>query len=138
MMITQRHWSQYTCSLVQSRKNTITRCALPPFVDAASYAAVPLCPACGAPLRPDVVLFGELLSEDTLARAAEALKGCDLFLVVGTSSVVVPAAYLLLDAYDAGAHCVSVNIEASRHENPYLHDEFVGRAEMVLPMLLGC
>ncbi|MBB6048827.1 SIR2 family NAD-dependent protein deacylase [Armatimonas rosea] len=114
-----------------------TQCNLPPFYDEASYDTLPLCPACGAPLRPDVVLFGETLPEQAIVQAAAALRGCDLFLVVGTSSVVIPAAYLLLDAYDAGAHCVSVNIEPSRHENPYLHDEFVGRAEELLPVLLA-
>ena len=113
-----------------------TQCALPPFYDEASYETLPLCPMCGAPLRPDVVLFGETLSDFAIEQATHALYGCDLFLVVGTSSVVIPAAYLLLDAYDAGAHCISVNIEPSRHENPYLHDEFVGRAEELLPVLL--
>ncbi len=114
-----------------------TKCDLPPFYDEATYDTLPLCPACGAPLRPDVVLFGETLSDLAIEKSTHALNGCDLFLVVGTSSVVIPAAYLLLDAYDAGAHCVSVNIEPSRHENPYLHDEFVGRAEELLPVLLS-
>lgn len=114
-----------------------TKCDLAPFYDEATYDTLPLCPVCGAPLRPDVVLFGETLQEHVIIQAAAALRGCELFLVVGTSSVVIPAAYLLLDAYDAGAHCVSVNIEPSRHENPYLHDEFVGKAEELLPVLLA-
>ena len=114
-----------------------TKCSRAPFYDESSYDGAPLCTACGAPLRPDVVLFGETLPDKAIAQATTALRGCDLFLVVGTSSVVIPAAYLLLDAYDAGAHCVSVNIEPSRHENPYLHDEFVGKAEELLPILLA-
>jgi NAD-dependent deacetylase len=114
-----------------------TQCNLPPFYDEASYETLPLCSACGAPLRPDVVLFGETLPDKAITQAATALLGCDLFLVVGTSSVVIPAAYLLLDAHAAGAHCVSVNIEPARHENPYLHDEFVGRAEELLPVLFA-
>ncbi|WP_395089469.1 NAD-dependent deacylase [Armatimonas sp.] len=114
-----------------------TKCSASPFYDEASYETLPLCCVCGAPLRPDVVLFGEMLSEKVIAQSTAALRGCDLFLVVGTSSVVIPAAYLLLDAYDAGAHCVSVNIEPSRHENPYLHDEFMGKAEELLPILLA-
>jgi NAD-dependent deacetylase len=114
-----------------------TKCNLPPFYDEQRYETLPLCPACGAPLRPDVVLFGETLPDKAIAQAASALRGCDLFLVVGTSSVVIPAAYLLLDAHAAGAHCVSVNIEPARQENPYLHDEFVGKAEELLPILLA-
>lgn len=118
-------------------RSRCTQCAAPPFFDETVYDALPLCAHCGAPLRPDVVLFGETLPEKAIARAAAALRHCDLFLVIGTSSVVIPAAYLLLDAYDAGAHCVSVNIEPVRHENPYLHAEFVGRAEELLPLLLS-
>ena len=114
-----------------------TKCDLPPFVDETVYDRQPLCPRCRAPLRPDVVLFGETLPEDAIRRATRALKGCDLFIVVGTSSVVIPAAYLLLDAYDAGAHCVSVNVETARPDNPYLHEEFVGKAEELLPVLLA-
>lgn len=115
-----------------------TACFTAPFVDDASYDhGAPLCLHCGAPLRPDVVLFGENLSERVIDQALAALRNCDLFLVVGTSSVVIPAAYLLLDAHAAGAHCISVNIEPTRHNNPYLHDEFVGRAEELLPILLS-
>ena len=114
-----------------------TSCDLPPFYDESSYEAVPLCPNCQSPLRPDVVLFGERLDEAILGRAEASLRGCDLFLVVGTSSVVTPAAYLLLDAHAAGARCVSVNVEAARPANSYLHDEFVGKAEELLPVLLS-
>ena len=114
-----------------------TKCSRAPFYDESSYDGAPLCTVCGAPLRPDVVLFGETLPDKAIEQATAALRGCDLFLVVGTSSVVIPAAYLLLDAYDAGAHCVSVNIEPSRHENPYLNDESVGKAEELLPILLA-
>ena len=134
----QRAGSQNVIELHGSGFRTrCTKCSLPPFYDEASYDGAPLCPACSAPLRPDVVLFGETLPDKAIEQATAALRGCDLFLVVGTSSVVIPAAYLLLDAYDAGAHCVSVNIEPSRHENPYLHDEFVGKAEELLPILLA-
>jgi len=51
----------------------------------------PLC-ACGGMLRPDVVWFGEMLPEDAIARAAAAVQGADLMLVIGTSGVVYPAA----------------------------------------------
>jgi NAD-dependent deacetylase len=113
-----------------------TRCSLPAFPDETVYDAMPLCSGCSAPLRPDVVLFGEQLNERIIGRAEASLRGCDLFLVVGTSSVVIPAAYLLLDAHAAGAHCVSINIESVQATNPYLHAEFVGRAEELLPVLL--
>ena len=48
------------------------------------------CGACGGPLRPDVVLFGELLPEDEWNRAMEAIRGSSLLLVIGTSLEVYP------------------------------------------------
>jgi len=71
----------------------------------------PPCPRCGAPLRPDVVWFGELLPQDVLARAERAAMRCDLMLVVGTSALVHPAAGLPLLAREAGARIVVVNPE---------------------------
>ena len=71
----------------------------------------PLCPNCGAPLRPDVVWFGEALPEDTLAAAWEAARSCDLFLSVGTSGLVYPAASLPYEALENGAAVVEVNPE---------------------------
>jgi|ERR1051325_7179497 NAD-dependent deacetylase len=63
-----------------------------------AYAPFPSVPPrcrCGAPLRPDVVWFGEMLPEDAFGRAAEAIRGADLLLVIGTSGVVYPAAGLV-------------------------------------------
>lgn len=73
--------------------------------------APPPCPRCGAPLRPDVVWFGELLPQDVFARAERAALRCDLMLVVGTSALVHPAAGLPLLAREAGARIVVVNPE---------------------------
>ena len=61
------------------------------------------CPDCGGFLRPDVVWFGELLPEHALRRAEEAARSCDLFLSVGTSNVVEPAASLPWTAARHGA-----------------------------------
>ena len=52
----------------------------------------PLCDTCGALLRPDVVWFGESLSDDAVQRAVSAIRASDLLLVIGTSGVVHPAA----------------------------------------------
>lgn len=57
-------------------------------------ALPPLC-ECGALLRPDVVWFGETLSDDVVARAVSAMRSVDLLLVIGTSGVVYPAAGLI-------------------------------------------
>ena len=57
--------------------------------------AVPRCPACGRLIKPDVVLYGEPLDEDVLARAIHAVETCELLIVGGTSLVVHPAAGLI-------------------------------------------
>ena len=56
----------------------------------------PRCPACGELLKPDVVLFGEPLPYDLLARAQAEALACDVMLIVGTSLEVMPAADLPL------------------------------------------
>jgi NAD-dependent deacetylase len=69
----------------------------------------PRCPRCGANLRPDVVWFGEMLPPGALHAASEAARGCDLFLSVGTSSLVYPAAALPYEALESGATLVEIN-----------------------------
>ena len=69
----------------------------------------PLCPNCGSPLRPDVVLFGEALPAGGLRVASEAARSCDVFLSVGTSGLVYPAASLPYEALENGAIVVEVN-----------------------------
>src|SRR5688500_5837836 len=66
----------------------------------------PVCRACGGLMRPDVVLFGEVLPEDVWAEAAERAAASDICFVVGTSAVVYPAAGLPVAAKEAGAFLV--------------------------------
>ena len=56
---------------------------------------VPVCPRCGAMVRPDVVLYGEVLDEDVVDQAVTAIEQADMVLVGGTSLAVFPAAGLL-------------------------------------------
>ena len=72
----------------------------------------PLCPHCGAIARPGVVWFGESLDPEVLARA-DAACHCDLFLTIGTSAVVYPAAGLASAAKRRGAFVVEINPEAT-------------------------
>jgi NAD-dependent deacetylase len=73
----------------------------------------PLCPVCDSPLRPDVVWFGEMLPPGAMERAAEAAQSCELFLCVGTSAMVYPAAELPEIAKHGGAVVVEVNPDPS-------------------------
>jgi NAD-dependent deacetylase len=72
----------------------------------------PRCPHCDAIARPGVVWFGEALDADILRQAQEACA-CDLFLAVGTSAMVYPAAGLLHDARRLGAFTVEINPDAT-------------------------
>lgn len=69
----------------------------------------PACPHCGGPVRPDVVWFGEPIREEAIAAATTAARCCDLFIAVGTSAVVQPAAGLADLAREHGARIAEVN-----------------------------
>lgn len=92
---------------------------------------------CGALLRPDVVWFGEPLPEREMEAAAQASRLAALFLVIGTSGLVYPAASLPEIARRHGAYLVEINIEPTPLSS--LADERIqGRATVVLPELLRC
>ncbi|MFN8455606.1 MAG: NAD-dependent deacylase [Anaerolineae bacterium] len=69
----------------------------------------PPCPRCGSHLRPDVVWFGENLPPQALEAAIKAAHTCDVFLSIGTSGVVHPAASLPFYALQTGATLVEIN-----------------------------
>jgi NAD-dependent deacetylase len=72
---------------------------------------VPVCPRCGALVRPDVVWFEESLPEEPYRRAEAAACACDVCFIVGTSALVWPAAGLPLTARLCGAVLIEVNPE---------------------------
>ena len=72
----------------------------------------PPCPACGArALRPDVVWFGEMPYR--MDEIYAALRGCDMFVSIGTSGAVYPAAGFVRDARELGARTLELNLERS-------------------------
>jgi NAD-dependent deacetylase len=113
-------------------------CALVPYRDEAAHTDVlPECRLCGAALRPEVVLFGEELPALPSWTAKRALRDCDLFIAVGTSGLVTPAANYVRAAEYAGARTVFVNLEAMNPPNPAFKEQYLGPAETVLPWLLA-
>ncbi len=94
----------------------------------------PICPGCGEMMRPDVVLFGEMLPAGAYEYAARKAQECELCFVVGTSALVYPAAYLPEIAHAAGAYVVEVNPERTPLSD--LCDEFLdGKAGEILPLI---
>ena len=75
---------------------------------------VPSCPTCGGIVKPRTVLFGETMPRAALAEAERCARASDLFVVVGSSLAVYPAAYLPAHALDAGATLVVVNLTPTR------------------------
>jgi NAD-dependent deacetylase len=70
---------------------------------------LPTCAECGAPLKPDVVMFGELLPEAAIDRATELARGAALLLVAGSSLEVWPVAGLPAETLAAGGKLAIVN-----------------------------
>ena len=94
----------------------------------------PRCP-CGGFLRPGVVWFGESLPVDALEQAAAAAARAQVFLVVGTSAVVQPAASLPLLARQAGARVVEINAEPTPLTD-IADASFLGKSGELLPRLV--
>ncbi len=74
---------------------------------------IPYCDACGGMIKPDVVLYGEMLDDDTVNKAVRAIAEADTLIIGGTSLVVYPAAGLI--NYFRGKHLVLIN----KTETPY-------------------
>ncbi len=117
-----------------------TRCSDPqcktePFTDWTCHKEIPLCPKCGAVLRPDIVLFGEQLSVDNEWKLKKAMRNCDLFIAIGTSGTVSPASNLVRSANYEGARTVILNLEPMNVKNPYFEEEYLGNAENLVPKI---
>ena len=72
-------------------------------------AELPRCPACSSLLRPGVVWFGEAIPDGPRQAAYDGASTCDIFLSIGTSSLVYPASGLIHVAREAGALTVEIN-----------------------------
>jgi len=116
-------------------RNYCMKCGAPYGDDfEAAASGVPLCPACGGLVRPDVVWFGEMLPEEEWDASVRAAEGADLFMSIGTSAVVYPAASLPLVAKRSGAYLLEINPEPTPLTAQA--DEFLqGASGVLLPLL---
>ncbi len=102
--------------------------------DAELLESPPHCPLCGSTARPDVVWFGESLPMDALQHAEALSYGCDVFVSVGTSSQVYPAAGFALLAKSQGAKIIEINPVATPLSEQ--NDCAIrGQASEVLPLI---
>lgn len=96
----------------------------------------PKCPKCGSFLRPDVVWFGEPLPQDAWSEAVDLANKSDLAIVIGTSGVVYPAAYIPLIVKERGGTLVEININKSAI-TPYADIFIEGKAGEIMAELKG-
>ena len=90
------------------------------------------CPKCGGgPLRPDVVWFGEMPYQ--MEEIWEALRNADLFVSIGTSGNVYPAAAFAQDARRAGAETLELNLEPSEGASDFIEARY-GKATDIVPV----
>jgi len=90
------------------------------------------CPACRTTgqIRPDIVWFGEMPYE--MERIEAALQNADLFVSIGTSGAVYPAAGFVQTARYCGAHCIEMNLEPSQG-SLFFDEARLGRARDLVP-----
>jgi len=91
----------------------------------------PACPVCHSrTLRPDVVWFGEVPYR--MDEIYAALRGADLFVSIGTSGAVYPAAGLVRQARELGAQTLELNLERSQG-SAWFHETRLGPASALVP-----
>ncbi|MFC1550513.1 NAD-dependent deacetylase [Candidatus Neomarinimicrobiota bacterium] len=92
------------------------------------------CSDCGGYKRPDIVWFGDMLDIENIENALSVVRECQLFIGVGTSGVVWPAAGIPFEAKTSGAFCIEINSLPS--DKSTIYDEtIVGTAMGVIPNL---
>lgn len=84
--------------------------------------------ACGGILRPECVFFGEMIAPVNLSRSRAAAAQCDLMLVVGTSAMVQPAAFMPDIARQSGAKVIEINFEPTPLTHRVAHYSLLGKA----------
>ncbi len=99
------------------------------------FSSFPPTSEAGGVLRPDIVLFGEMLPIDALEAAERAVMSCDVFLTIGTSAVVYPAAGYIDLAISRGVPTVEINPDATPMTGSVSH-ALRGPSGAVLPELL--
>ncbi|MBR0845528.1 NAD-dependent protein deacetylase [Bradyrhizobium liaoningense] len=79
--------------------------------------AAPDCTACGEPVKTATISFGQMMPEDEMQRATELSRDCDLFIAIGSSLVVWPAAGFPMMAKNCGARLVIINREPTEQDD---------------------
>lgn len=130
-----RHVVELHGNLTRSYCSACGKDATDPEMEALVHEREARCFDCDGLIRPDVVWFGEMLPQAAMMHAVHSATQSDVFLSVGTSAVVYPAAGLPLMAKDAGAYVAEINVERSAIADS-LDEVVLGRSGDVLPRLV--
>jgi len=90
------------------------------------------CDICGNPIRPDIVLYGEMLNQNTISRAINKIQEADTLVVLGSSLVVQPAAGLI--SYFEGQNLIIINKDTTPYDSDadlVINDDMVSVVEAV-------
>jgi NAD-dependent deacetylase len=93
--------------------------------------------ACGGVLRPEVIMFGEIIPMQDLQRSQMLAATCDAMLVVGTSAMIQPAAYLPVIAKRSGAFIVEINAEPTPLSSDISDVTLIGKAGKIMRELVA-
>ncbi|MBL8149433.1 MAG: NAD-dependent deacylase [Blastocatellia bacterium] len=122
---------------INKTKCSNKKCHLQPYKDTHSSNEMPRCSLCSSPLRHDIILFGEDIPSDAQLRSSSALRKSDLFIAIGTSGTVYPAADFVTIARRLGATTILVNLEDIEEGGTMFQQVYLGNAEEILPELFG-
>lgn len=90
---------------------------------------------CGIVMRPELVMFGEMIPPAAEHAVKRALRDCDLFVAIGTSGTVTPASGFVRAARYAGAKTVLLNLEAFDEARELFDDVRLGASDELVPAL---
>jgi NAD-dependent deacetylase len=96
----------------------------------------PACTECGGILKIDVISFGQAMPEEETGRAFELARECDAVIAIGSTLSVYPAAWVTLEARDAGATFVIIN-QGVTEQDHMAHVRLEGKIGELLPALVG-
>ena len=96
---------------------------------------LPECQSCDGLVRPHIVWFGESLAQEDLDASFNALRNCEILIIIGTSGVVYPAASFAPIAKEHGAFVVEMNLDPTP-QSDLVDVSFQGRAKDLVPLLL--
>ena len=99
-------------------------------------AILPHCATCQGLLRPHIVWFGESLAQEDLDQSFQALRHCELLLIIGTSGLVYPAASFAPIAKEHGAFVIELNLDPTP-QSDLVDVSIQGRAKDLVPQLVS-